>query len=142
VRRLSAKQDNILGTRLSLHRYACVAALQLIRVKCMNEEFELLIEALRVIDGRIRATEVSQQLMAAHLADSQPEVAENIAKTMESIACSEQIETAPEVRDYLLVMAKHLSGNQDADIQGLLKAVPAKEPIPWLKGVIDGGKNA
>jgi hypothetical protein len=108
----------------------------------MDSEFELLIEALQIMEGRIKATEVSQQLMAAHLADAHPDIAENIASTMNNVSQSEHVDAAPEVRDFLVLMAKHLNGDHDAGIRGLLNSAPEKEPIPWLKGVIDGGKKS
>ena len=108
----------------------------------MDNEFELLIGAIMRMEGRIRATEVSQQLMAAHLADLEPEIAKNMADTMGSISESDQIETEPKVRDFLALMAKHLRGDHEAELLGLLKPAPEQEPIPWLRGVIDGGKNS
>ena len=108
----------------------------------MTENERLLLEALQKIEARLRATEIGQQLICMHLSQLDNEFIGNIADTFENISASKEIQVTEEMELYFSAIASQLRGAVDSEIRGLLFAEQPKDPIPWLKGVINGGKSS
>lgn len=110
----------------------------------MNEDEVLKVLAESVLDlhESLRSIEVVQQFIARHLHIMSPESAALLANDLENVAKSDKVEVSESVRRYMLHISKSLNGNLDVPIIGLLKPVEnSKDPIHWLRGVIDGGKG-
>ncbi|RJP76472.1 MAG: hypothetical protein C4522_17955 [Desulfobacteraceae bacterium] len=109
------------------------------------DEFEgLLVEALQILEHRITAIEVTQQITFMMLHSQNNEDANRIANTFKNIAKSDKLETNERCREYLIHLAKHLNGDRDVPIMGLNKLSDPPDPlnpIPWLRGIIEGGAN-
>lgn len=107
-----------------------------------DEDFEAIAKAIVTLNDEVRATQAAQQLIAIELQQLSPEHAESLATTMENISKSDSVETSDIVRKHLSHLSRSLKGDFDAPIIGLLKPEPdEKDPLHWLRGVIDGGKR-
>lgn len=107
-----------------------------------DEGIEVIAKAIIMLNDEVRATQAAQQLIAIQLQQLAPDHAEALATTMENIASSESVEASDIAREHLSHLSRSLKGDFDAPIIGLLKPVPdEKDPLHWLRGVIDGGKR-
>ncbi|EHR4996434.1 hypothetical protein KUH06_004569 [Vibrio parahaemolyticus] len=111
----------------------------------MNTELaEKIVEALLIIDGRISAIELAQQLFAMHLGEVSADTSEGIVNTFNNISGTDKLDVSSEARKHLSDLALLIQGDTSVELKGLLKHEEECEPsnpIPWLKEVIDGGKK-
>lgn len=109
----------------------------------MSELETLLVDALQAIEKRITATELAQQFIAIHLRSINTENTRALSQTLKNVSVSAEVEINNYCRTYLAHLAKLLDGDLDTPIWGLKKPVSIEpnNPIPWLRGVIEGGKS-
>lgn len=107
-----------------------------------DESIEFIAKAIITLQDEIRATQVAQQLITVQLHQLAPDHAEALAATMDNISKTDSLVTSDIVREHLAQLSRSLKGDIDTPLIGLQRPEPKKnDPLHWLRGVIDGGKQ-